>query len=110
MYWSFLPLASLLLLAIYIFSKAASFSPLCLKKVKQLNQEKAGEEQCAWNRSVKLQTHTQEQRKSRGSGSKCFSTVLIHFYYAFLLVLRDKVICQFAFCKVVGPTHCSDGG
>lgn len=30
-----------------IYLKAAFFSPLCLQKVKQLNQEKAREEQCA---------------------------------------------------------------
>lgn len=64
-----------------IYLKAASFSPLCLQKVKQLNQEKAGEEQCAWKKRVKMQTHAQEQRKSRGSGSKCCSTGLIHFCY-----------------------------
>lgn len=36
---------------------------------------------------------------------------LLHGAYPFLLLASMvKVICQFAFCKVVGPTHCSDGG
>lgn len=37
--------------------------------------------------------------------------MFLHSAYPFLLLASmDKVIGQFAFCKVVGPAHCSDGG
>lgn len=37
--------------------------------------------------------------------------MLLHSAYPFLLLASMyKVICQFTFGKVVGQTHCSDGG